>query len=199
MATVKDQVYMYCKDNERLFKNLSKNQIAKKVVRDLGVPYNTSVKYVHEYYKNIYVNEGEDLSLSDGVMNSLQEAFIKSGYVLSDIGETVEDECEVECNETVNDETVSDNKLTTAESVDRTTERLDRTTVNVGFMSGSNFIGRFELTPYRVVQYVPQGKDEQGNRRESAKLFFDNEEDLDTFYRDMKKLFQLQQILKGEQ
>ena len=46
MATVKDQVYMYCKDNERLFKNLSKNQIAKKVVRDLGVPYNTSVKYV---------------------------------------------------------------------------------------------------------------------------------------------------------
>ena len=53
MATVKDQVYMYCKDNERLFKNLSKNQIAKKVVRDLGVPYNTSVKYVQEYYKNI--------------------------------------------------------------------------------------------------------------------------------------------------
>lgn len=192
MATVKDQVYMYCKDNERLFKNLSKNQIAKKVVHDLGVPYNTSVKYVQEYYKNIYVNEGEDLSLSDGIMTSLQEAFIKSGYVLSDIGETVEDECEVECNETVNDETVSENKSTT-------TERLDRTTVNVGFMSGSNFIGRFELTPYRVVQYVPQGKDEQGNRRESAKLFFDNEEDLDTFYRDMKKLFQLQQILKGEQ
>lgn len=192
MATVKDQVYMYCKDNERLFKNLSKNQIAKKVVHDLGVPYNTSVKYVHEYYKNIYVNEGEDLSLSDGIMTSLQEAFIKSGYVLSDIGETVEDEREVECNETVNDETVSENNLTT-------TERLDRTTVNVGFMSGSNFIGRFELTPYRVVQYVPQGKDEQGNRRESAKLFFDNEEDLDTFYRDMKKLFQLQQILKGEQ
>lgn len=196
MATVKDQVYMYCKDNERLFKNLSKNQIAKKVVHDLGVPYNTSVKYVHEYYKNIYVNEGEDLSLSDGIMTSLQEAFIKSGYVLPEVDETVEDEDEVEvkdeCNETVNDETVSENKSTT-------TERLDRTTVNVGFMSGSNFIGRFELTPYRVVQYVPQGKDEQGNRRESAKLFFDNEEDLDTFYRDMKKLFQLQQILKGEQ
>lgn len=194
MATVKDQVYMYCKDNERLFKNLSKNQIAKKVVHDLGVPYNTSVKYVHEYYKNIYVNEGEDLSLSDGIMTSLQEAFIKSGYVLPEVDETVEDEVEVkvECNETVNDETVSENKSTT-------TERLDRTTVNVGFMSGSNFIGRFELTPYRVVQYVPQGKDEQGNRRESAKLFFDNEEDLDTFYRDMKKLFQLQQILKGEQ
>ena len=194
MATVKDQVYMYCKDNERLFKNLSKNQIAKKVVHDLGVPYNTSVKYVHEYYKNIYVNEGEDLSLSDGIMTSLQEAFIKSGYVLPEVDETVEDEDEVkvECNEMVNDETVSENKSTT-------TERLDRTTVNVGFMSGSNFIGRFELTPYRVVQYVPQGKDEQGNRRESAKLFFDNEEDLDTFYRDMKKLFQLQQILKGEQ
>lgn len=195
MATVKDQVYMYCKDNERLFKNLSKNQIAKKVVRDLGVPYNTSVKYVQEYYKNIYVNEGEDLSLSDGVMTSLQEAFIKSGYVVPEVDETVEDEVEVkvkvECNETVNDETVSENKSTT-------TERLDRTTVNVGFMSGSNFIGRFELTPYRVVQYVPQGKDEQGNRKESAKLFFDNEEDLDTFYRDMKKLFQLQQILKGE-
>lgn len=193
MATVKDQVYMYCKDNERLFKNLSKNQIAKKVVRDLGVPYNTSSKYVQEYYKNIYVNEGEDLSLSDGVMTSLQEAFIKSGYVVPEVDETVEDEGEVkvECNETVNDETVSENKSTT-------TERLDRTTVNVGFMSGSNFIGRFELTPYRVVQYVPQGKDEQGNRRESAKLFFDNEEDLDTFYRDMKKLFQLQQILKGE-
>lgn len=194
MATVKDQVYMYCKDNERLFKNLSKNQIAKKVVHDLGVPYNTSVKYVHEYYKNIYVNEGEDLSLSDGIMTSLQEAFIKSGYVLPEVDETVEDEDEVkvECNETVNDETVSENKSVI-------TERLDRTTVNVGFMSGSNFIGRFELTPYRVVQYVPQGKDEQGNRRESAKLFFDNEEDLDTFYRDMKKLFQLQQILKGEQ
>lgn len=195
MATVKDQVYMYCKDNERLFKNLSKNQIAKKVVRDLGVPYNTSSKYVQEYYKNIYVNEGEDLSLSDGVMTSLQEAFIKSGYVLPEVDETVEDEVEVkvkvECNETVNDETVSENKSTT-------TERLDRTTVNVGFMSGSNFIGRFELTPYRVVQYVPQGKDEQGNRKESAKLFFDSEEDLDTFYRDMKKLFQLQQILKGE-
>lgn len=195
MATVKDQVYMYCKDNERLFKNLSKNQIAKKVVRDLGVPYNTSSKYVQEYYKNIYVNEGEDLSLSDGVMTSLQEAFIKSGYVVPEVDETVEDEGEVkvkvECNETVNDETVSENKSTT-------TERLDRTTVNVGFMSGSNFIGRFELTPYRVVQYVPQGKDEQGNRKESAKLFFDNEEDLDTFYRDMKKLFQLQQILKGE-
>lgn len=192
MATVKDQVYMYCKDNERLFKNLSKNQIAKKVVHDLGVPYNTSVKYVHEYYKNIYVNEGEDLSLSDGIMTSLQEAFIKSGYVLPEVDETVEDEVKVECNETVNDETVSENKSVI-------TERLDRTTVNVGFMSGSNFIGRFELTPYRVVQYVPQGKDEQGNRRESAKLFFDNEEDLDTFYRDMKKLFQLQQILKGEQ
>lgn len=194
MATVKDQVYMYCKDNERLFKNLSKNQIAKKVVHDLGVPYNTSVKYVHEYYKNIYVNEGEDLSLSDGIMTSLQEAFIKSGYVLPEVDETVEDEDEVkvECNETVNDETVSENKSVI-------TERLDRTTVNVGFMSGSNFIGRFELTPYRVVQYVPQGKDEQGNRRESAKLFFDNEEDLDTFYRDMKKLFLLQQILKGEQ
>lgn len=194
MATVKDQVYMYCKDNERLFKNLSKNQIAKKVVHDLGVPYNTSVKYVHEYYKNIYVNEGEDLSLSDGIMTSLQEAFIKSGYVLPEVDETVEDEDEVkvECNEMVNDETVSENKSVI-------TERLDRTTVNVGFMSGSNFIGRFELTPYRVVQYVPQGKDEQGNRRESAKLFFDNEEDLDTFYRDMKKLFQLQQILKGEQ
>lgn len=194
MATVKDQVYMYCKDNERLFKNLSKNQIAKKVVHDLGVPYNTSVKYVHEYYKNIYVNEGEDLSLSDGIMTSLQEAFIKSGYVLPEVDETVEDEdgVKVECNETVSDETVSENKSVI-------TERLDRTTVNVGFMSGSNFIGRFELTPYRVVQYVPQGKDEQGNRRESAKLFFDNEEDLDTFYRDMKKLFQLQQILKGEQ
>ena len=127
-------------------------------------------------------------------MTSLQEAFIKSGYVLPEVDETVEDEDEVkvECNETVNDETVSENKSVI-------TERLDRTTVNVGFMSGSNFIGRFELTPYRVVQYVPQGKDEQGNRRESAKLFFDNEEDLDTFYRDMKKLFQLQQILKGEQ
>ena len=90
-------------------------------------------------------------------------------------------------------------KFTIPENKSVITERLDRTTVNVGFMSGSNFIGRFELTPYRVVQYVPQGKDEQGNRRESAKLFFDNEEDLDTFYRDMKKLFQLQQILKGEQ
>ena len=197
MATVKDQVYMYCKDNERLFKNLSKNQIAKKVVRDLGVPYNTSSKYVQEYYKNIYVNEGEDLSLSDGVMTSLQEAFIKSGYVVPEVDETVEDEDEVkvECNETINDENtsrkVAENKLTPE-------ERLDRTTVNVGFMSGSNFIGRFELTPYRVVHYVPQGKDEQGNRKESAKLFFDNEEDLDTFYRDMKKLFQLQQILKGE-
>lgn len=193
MATIKDQVYMYCKDNDRLFKNLSKRQVAKKVVDDLGVPYNTAHRYVQEYYKHFTI-EGDNKGLEEGVMNSMQEAFMKSGYSVPIEEESTEEEI-IE-NVTDNIETSSTN-----EEVNETPIRVpegSRSTINVGFISGNNFMGRFEITPNRVIQYIPQGKDAQGNRKDSAKIFFDSEYDLDTFYIDMKRLFEFQSLINGE-
>lgn len=186
MATIRDQVYTYCEENKRLFSNLTKNQIAKRVSKDLGVSHNTASSYVNDYYKNFYEDTKVDNSLSDDMFNSMKDAFEQVGIV----------------SEEPKEETKEDIKEETKEEVKEERERAiiatdDRTTLNVGFMSGTNYMGRFELTAYKVIQYVPQGKDENGNRKESAKLFFENEEDLDTFYRDMKKLFQLQKIIKG--
>lgn len=187
MATIRDQVYTYCEDNKRLFSNLTKNQIAKRAAKDLGVSHNTAISYVNDYYKNFYETDKVDNSLSDAVFNSMKEAFEKVGIV--------SEETKEEPKEAIKEETHEEIK---EEQEKSTVENGDRTTVNVGFMSGTNYIGRFEITSYKITQYVPQGKDENGNRKESAKLFFEEESDLDTFYRDMKKLFQLQKIIKEE-
>lgn len=184
MATIRDQVYTYCEENKRLFSNLTKNQIAKRVSKDLGVSHNTASSYVNDYYKNFYEDTKVDNSLSDDMFNSMKEAFEQVGIVSEESKEEVKEEVREEVKE---------------EQEKSIIENSDRTTLNVGFMSGTNYMGRFELTAYKVIQYVPQGKDENGNRKESAKLFFENEDDLDTFYRDMKKLFQLQKIIKGDE
>lgn len=187
MATIRDQVYTYCEENKRLFSNLTKNQIAKRVSKDLGVSHNTASSYVNDYYKNFYEDTKVDNSLSDDMFNSMKEAFEQVGIVSEEPKEEVIEQV-IEIREEVKEEQ--------EKSI---IENSDRTTLNVGFMSGTNYMGRFELTAYKVIQYVPQGKDENGNRKESAKLFFENEDDLDTFYRDMKKLFQLQKIIKGDE
>lgn len=184
MATIRDQVYTYCEENKRLFSNLTKNQIAKRVSKDLGVSHNTASSYVNDYYKNFYEDTKVDNSLSDDMFNSMKDAFEQVGIVSEESKEEVREETKEEVKE---------------EQEKSIIENSDRTTLNVGFMSGTNYMGRFELTAYKVIQYVPQGKDENGNRKESAKLFFETEEDLDTFYRDMKKLFQLQKIIKGDE
>lgn len=184
MATIRDQVYTYCEENKRLFSNLTKNQIAKRVSKDLGVSHNTASSYVNDYYKNFYEDTKVDNSLSDDMFNSMKDAFEQVGIVSEESKEEVKEEPKEEVKE---------------EQEKSIIENSDRTTLNVGFMSGTNYMGRFELTAYKVIQYVPQGKDENGNRKESAKLFFENEDDLDTFYRDMKKLFQLQKIIKGDE
>lgn len=184
MATIRDQVYTYCEENKRLFSNLTKNQIAKRVSKDLGVSHNTASSYVNDYYKNFYEDTKVDNSLSDDMFNSMKDAFEQVGIVSEESKEEVKEEPKEEVKE---------------EQEKIIIENSDRTTLNVGFMSGTNYMGRFELTAYKVIQYVPQGKDENGNRKESAKLFFENEDDLDTFYRDMKKLFQLQKIIKGDE
>lgn len=186
MATIRDQVYTYCEDNKRLFSNLTKNQIAKRAAKDLGISHNTASSYVNDYYKNFYEEDKVDNSLSDTVFNSMKEAFEKVGIVSEETKEETKEEIVEETKEEVQD-------IKEINFEDRA-----RTTVNVGFMSGTNYIGRFEITAYKITQYVPQGKDENGNRKESAKLFFEEESDLDTFYRDMKKLFQLQKIIKEE-
>lgn len=180
MATIRDQVYTYCEDNKRLFSNLTKNQIAKRAAKDLGVSHNTAISYVNDYYKNFYESDKVDNSLSEDVFNSTKEAFEKVGIVSEETKEEIKEEIQEE-----KEKSIVGNE--------------DRTTINVGFMSGTNYIGRFEITAYEITQYVPQGKDENGNRKESAKLFFENEDDLDTFYRDMKKLFLLQKIIKGDE
>lgn len=187
MATIRDQVYTYCEENKRLFSNLTKNQVAKRVSKDLGVSHNTASSYVNDYYKNFYEDTKVDNSLSDDMFNSMKDAFEQVGIVSEEPKEEVIEQV-IEIREEV--------KEGREKSI---IENSDRTTLNVGFMSGTNYMGRFELTAYKVIQYVPQGKDENGNRKESAKLFFENEEDLDTFYRDMKKLFQLQKIIKGDE
>ena len=184
MATIRDQVYTYCEENKRLFSNLTKNQIAKRVSKDLGVSHNTASSYVNDYYKNFYEDTKVDNSLSDDMFNSMKEAFEQVGIV----SEEPKEEVRVETKEEVKEEQ--------EKSI---IENSDRTTLNVGFMSSTNYMGRYEITANKVIQYVPQGKDENGNRKESAKLFFENEDDLDTFYRDMKKLFQLQKIIKGDE
>ena len=188
MATIRDQVYTYCEENKRLFSNLTKNQIAKRVSKDLGVSHNTASSYVNDYYKNFYEDTKVDNSLSEDMFNSMKDAFEQVGIVSEESKEEPKEEV-IEIREEV--------KAEQERSI--ISEDSDRTTLNVGFMSGTNYMGRFELTAYKVIQYVPQGKDENGNRRESAKLFFENEDDLDTFYRDMKKLFQLQKIIKGDE
>lgn len=180
MATIRDQVYTYCEDNKRLFSNLTKNQIAKRAAKDLGVSHNTAISYVNDYYKNFYESDKVDNSLLEDVFNSTKEAFEKVGIVSEETKEEIKEEIQEE-----KEKSIVGNE--------------DRTTINVGFMSGTNYIGRFEITAYEITQYVPQGKDENGNRKESAKLFFENEDDLDTFYRDMKKLFLLQKIIKGDE
>lgn len=180
MATIRDQVYTYCEDNKRLFSNLTKNQIAKRAAKDLGVSHNTAISYVNDYYKNFYESDKVDNSLSEDVFNSTKEAFEKVGIVSEETKEEIKEEIQEE-----KEKSIVGNE--------------DRTTINVGFMSGTNYIGRFEITAYEITQYVPQGKDENGNRKESAELFFENEDDLDTFYRDMKKLFLLQKIIKGDE
>lgn len=180
MATIRDQVYTYCEDNKRLFSNLTKNQIAKRAAKDLGVSHNTAISYVNDYYKNFYESDKVDNSLSEDVFNSMKEAFEKVGIVSEETKEEIKEEIQEE-----REKSIVGNE--------------DRTTINVGFMSGTNYIGRFEITAYKITQYVPQGKDENGNRKESAKLFFEEECDLDTFYKDMKKLFQLQKIIKGDE
>lgn len=187
MATIRDQVYTYCEENKRLFSNLTKNQIAKRVSKDLGVSHNTASSYVNDYYKNFYEDTKVDNSLSDDMFNSMKDAFEQVGIVSEEPKEEVIEQV-IEIREEVKEEQ--------EKSI---IENSDRTTLNVGFMSGTNYMGRFELTAYKVIQYVPQGKDENGNRKESAKLFFENEDDLDTFYRDLKKLFQLQKIIKGDE
>lgn len=187
MATIRDQVYTYCEENKRLFSNLTKNQIAKRVSKDLGVSHNTASSYVNDYYKNFYEDTKVDNSLSDDMFNSMKDAFEQVGIVSEEPKEEVIEQV-IEIREEVKEDQ--------EKSI---IENSDRTTLNVGFMSGTNYMGRFELTAYKVIQYVPQGKDENGNRKESAKLFFENEDDLDTFYRDMKKLFQLQKIIKGDE
>ena len=192
MATIRDQVYTYCEENKRLFSNLTKNQIAKRVSKDLGVSHNTASSYVNDYYKNFYEDTKVDNSLSDDMFNSMKEAFEQVGIVSEESKEEVKEDHKEE----VRVETKAEVKEEQERSI---IENSDRTTLNVGFMSGTNYMGRFELTAYKVIQYVPQGKDENGNRKESAKLFFENEDDLDTFYRDMKKLFQLQKIIKGDE
>lgn len=184
MATIRDQVYTYCEENKRLFSNLTKNQIAKRVSKDLGVSHNTAISYVTDYYKNFYEVDNVDNSLSDGVVNSMKDAFEKVGIVSEEPKEEIKEETHEEIQEEKEKSIVGNE---------------DRTTINVGFMSGTNYIGRFEITAYKITQYVPQGKDENGNRKESAKLFFEEECDLDTFYKDMKKLFQLQKIIKGDE
>ena len=192
MATIRDQVYTYCEENKRLFSNLTKNQIAKRVSKDLGVSHNTASSYVNDYYKNFYEDNRVDNSLSDDMFNSMKEAFEQVGIVSEESKEEVKEEEVIEIREEVKEPVIEEQEKSTVENE-------DRTTLNVGFMSGTNYMGRFEITAYKVIQYVPQGKDENGNRRESAKLFFENEDDLDTFYRDMKKLFQLQKIIKGDE
>lgn len=187
MATIRDQVYTYCEENKRLFSNLTKNQVAKRVSKDLGVSHNTASSYVNDYYKNFYEDTKVDNSLSDDMFNSMKDAFEQVGIVSEEPKEEVIEQV-IEIREEVKEDR--------EKSI---IENSDRTTLNVGFMSGTNYMGRFELTAYKVIQYVPQGKDENGNRKESAKLFFENEDDLDTFYRDMKKLFQLQKIIKGDE
>lgn len=187
MATIRDQVYTYCEENKRLFSNLTKNQIAKRVSKDLGVSHNTASSYVNDYYKNFYEDTKVDNSLSDDMFNSMKDAFEQVGIVSEEPKEEVIEQV-IEIREEVKEDR---EKSIIGNS--------DRTTLNVGFMSGTSYMGRFEITAYKVIQYVPQGKDENGNRKESAKLFFENEEDLDTFYRDMKKLFQLQKIIKGDE
>lgn len=180
MATIRDQVYTYCEENKRLFSNLTKNQVAKRVSKDLEISHNTAISYVNDYYKNFYEDTKVDNSLLETTFNSMKEVFEKVGIVSEETKEEVKEEVQAEKEKTIiaND---------------------DRTTLNVGFMSGTSYLGRFEITAYKVIQYVPQGKDENGNRKESAKLFFENEDDLDTFYRDMKKLFLLQKIIKGDE
>lgn len=180
MATIRDQVYTYCEENKRLFSNLTKNQIAKRVSKDLGVSHNTAISYVNDYYKNFYESDKVDNSLSEDVFNSTKEAFEKVGIVSEETKEEIKEEIQEE-----KEKSIVGNE--------------DRTTINVGFISGTNYIGRFEITAYEITQYVPQGKDENGNRKESAKLFFEEECDLDTFYKDMKKLFLLQKIIKGDE
>lgn len=187
MATIRDQVYTYCEENKRLFSNLTKNQIAKRVSKDLGVSHNTASSYVNDYYKNFYEDTKVDNSLSEDMFNSMKDAFEQVGIVSEEPKDEVIEQV-IEIREEVKEDQ--------EKSI---IENSDRTTLNVGFMSGTNYMGRFELTAYKVIQYVPQGKDENGNRKESAKLFFENEDDLDTFYRDMKKLFQLQKIIKGDE
>lgn len=191
MATIRDQVYTYCEDNKRLFSNLTKNQIAKRAAKDLGVSHNTAISYVNDYYKNFYEDIKVDNSLSDGVVNSMKDAFEKVGIVSEEPKEEIKEEIKEETHEETYEEIKEEQEKSTVENG-------DRTTINVGFMSGTNYIGRFEITAYKITQYVPQGKDENGNRKESAKLFFEEESDLDTFYRDMKKLFQLQKIIKED-
>lgn len=191
MATIRDQVYTYCEENKRLFSNLTKNQIAKRVSKDLGVSHNTASSYVNDYYKNFYEDTKVDNSLSDDMFNSMKEAFEQVGIV--------SEEPKEEPKEEVIEQVIEIREEVKEEQEKSIIENSDRTTLNVGFMSGTNYMGRFELTAYKVIQYVPQGKDENGNRKESAKLFFENEDDLDTFYRDMKKLFQLQKIIKGDE
>lgn len=180
MATIRDQVYTYCEENKRLFSNLTKNQIAKRVSKDLEISHNTAISYVNDYYKNFYEDTKVDNSLLETTFNSMKEVFEKVGIVSEETKEEVKEEIQEE-----KEKSIVGNE--------------DRTTINVGFMSGTNYIGRFEITAYEITQYVPQGKDENGNRKESAKLFFENEDDLDTFYRDMKKLFLLQKIIKGDE
>lgn len=191
MATIRDQVYTYCEENKRLFSNLTKNQIAKRVSKDLGVSHNTASSYVNDYYKNFYEDTKVDNSLSDDMFNSMKEAFEQVGIV--------SEESKEEPKEEVIEQVIEIREEVKEEQEKSIIENSDRTTLNVGFMSGTNYMGRFELTAYKLIQYVPQGKDENGNRKESAKLFFENEDDLDTFYRDMKKLFQLQKIIKGDE
>lgn len=180
MATIRDQVYTYCEENKRLFSNLTKNQIAKRVSKDLGVSHNTASSYVNDYYKNFYEDTKVDNSLSEDMFNSMKDAFEQVGIVSEETKEEIKEEIQEE-----REKSIVGNE--------------DRTTINVGFMSGTNYLGRFEITAYKITQYVPQGKDENGNRKESAKLFFEEECDLDTFYKDMKKLFLLQKIIKGDE
>lgn len=191
MATIRDQVYTYCEDNKRLFSNLTKNQIAKRASKDLGISHNTASSYVNDYYKNFYEETRVDNSLSDDMFNSMKEAFEQVGIVSEAPKEEIIEQV-IEIREEVKEPVIEEQEKSTVENE-------DRTTINVGFMSGTNYMGRFELTAYKITQYVPQGKDENGNRKESAKLFFEEESDLDTFYRDMKKLFQLQKIIKGDE
>lgn len=245
MATSKETVFQYCKDNDRLLKTLELSVFISNLTKDLGISSNTARAYVSAYRKGESVTTNSLKTRREYYtdVNTMADAFDNvdlgmleelkpesSKFVSPVVGEpkhadTIRGKCNTDdapvdeakldtvdklnvlsAPEVINAEESNleeDNKMETPNKevtniVNIANEGGERSTVDVRFITGSTFIGRFEITTYKVTQFIPQGNDKDGNRLESAKLFFENEEDLDQFYRDLKNLFKLQTMLKGE-